>query len=96
MTDKPSRSIVHSWLAYEMAQGKNKSEAVRSLNKALGKLYTTSRLYNWLSGDREPERDTRLYMMSVCLTYVLTANGCGKCAEQLTRKQLAALAESLV
>lgn len=92
MPPKQITTIVHTWLDHELASGKTKAEALRALNSALGTAYKQNRLYEWLNGKHEPQRDVRVLMLSVCLPSLLTQLGLSK---KLTAKQVRDLADKL-
>ena len=92
MPPKKQTSLVHTWLEHELASGKTKAEAVRALNSALGTQHKQNRLYEWLDGKHEPQRDARVLMLTVCLPPLLTQLELGK---NLTAKQVRDLAEKL-
>lgn len=92
MPPKQKTTIVHTWLDHELASGKTKAEALRALNSALGTAYQQNRLYEWLNGKHEPQRDARILMLTVCLPSLLTHLGLGK---KLTAKQVRDLADKL-
>lgn len=93
MLPKKQTTLVHTWLDHELASGKTKAEAVRALNSALGTQYKQNRLYEWLDGKHEPQRDVRVWMLTMCLPALLTEIGLSK---KLTAKQLSELVEKLI
>ena len=64
-------SLVRSWLWTYALADKSKAEALRDLNQATGKKYSQGKLYDWLTLKREPERETRIYMLRVTLPNLL-------------------------
>lgn len=69
-------SLVRSWLESDLSiPGRTKADALRDLNGELGTSYQQGRLYEWLLGKREPDRDTRNYMLRCCISSVLYRHG---------------------
>jgi hypothetical protein len=61
-------SLAQTWLkTAQRTPGNTKAEALRKLNEDLGKDYNQGRLYQWLSLEREPDRETRRYMLNECI-----------------------------
>lgn len=103
MTNHPNRnkprtkypaSLVRSWLESQQGKpGSTKAEVLRGLNEAMGTQHAQGRLYEWLTLEREPDRDTRKHMMRECIAPVLEKNGVN--VDRLTPAQLRAIAEAL-
>ena len=102
MTNHPNRrkkskypqSLVRSWLEIEQKKpGNTKAAVIKNLNAELGTSYQQGRLYEWLLGDREPERTTRAHMLKSCIAQVLQNNGVK--AEYLSPDRIRAIAEAL-
>lgn len=75
-TKRTSVSLVASWLAAELAAGKNKTEAVRDLNEACGTKYQLPRINEWLEqSERSAPSKVRRHMLSSALPYVLSSEG---------------------
>jgi hypothetical protein len=103
MTNHPNRnkarskyppSLARSWLeSQQSTPGQTKAEVLRKLNEDLGTSHQQGRLYEWLTLEREPDRDARAYMLRECIGYVLEHNGVK--AGALSPAQLRAIAEAL-
>ena len=61
------RNLTSTWLALRVKGGDRRADALRWLNSKTGTSYTSSRLNEWLRGDREPGRDARIIMLRECL-----------------------------
>lgn len=63
------KNITRTWLTAIMEPDETRADALRWLNKQTGKHYSNSRLNEWLRGDREPVRSTRVVMMRDVFRY---------------------------
>lgn len=75
-----STNLVSTWFEFvtrDHEGGKTEAmvRALDELNRALGTRYRLNRLYEWLSGKREPNRIARNYMLRTCLEDVLVRHG---------------------
>jgi hypothetical protein len=61
------RNLTATWLAIRLKNGDTRADALRWLNGQARASYTSSRLNEWLRGDREPGRDARIIMLRECL-----------------------------
>lgn len=92
--DKYPPSLVRSWVESQQGKpGQTKAEILRALNDALGTSHQQGRLYEWLTLEREPDRETRQHMLRGCLSDVLYKNGVKP--DSLTPAQLRAIADAL-
>ena len=64
-----TKNITRTWLTARQELGETRAQALRWLNNQTGKRYSNSRLNEWLRGDREPVRSTRLVMARYAFKY---------------------------
>lgn len=83
-------NLTATWLLHREAQGDTRAAALRWLNARCRTGYTSSRLNEWLRGDRQPQRPARIAMMRDILPDALLRLG----ADDLTPDHLDDLAEA--
>lgn len=88
-----SKRLVHSWLAAELADGLNKTEAAAALSQAVGTDYGLSRIGEWEKDVRGVPAKVRRYMIRRALGIVLQEAGID--VAKLTPLQLRKIADGL-
>ena len=83
-------NLAVTWIRQREAAGDTRAEALRTLNAVTRRAYTSSRLNEWLRGDRMPEREARIAMLQQVLPLLLADLGV-----QLTPDHYSDLAEAL-
>lgn len=66
-----SKNLVESWIAAEAAAGRNRTDALKALNKACETQYRINRTYEWQHKTVEIPPTPRDYMLRVALGHVL-------------------------
>lgn len=61
------RNLTRTWMQVMLDGGNTKTQAVKALNQFTGRKYTLSRINEWLKGQREPDRETRVQMVWLIL-----------------------------
>ena len=70
-----SKNLVESWIAAEAAAGRNRTDALKALNKACGSQYRINRTYEWQHKTVDIPPTPRDYMLRVALAHVLETGG---------------------
>lgn len=70
-----SKNLVESWIAAEAAAGRNRTDALKALNKACDSQYRLNRTYEWQHKVAEIPPTPRDYMLRVALGHVLESSG---------------------
>ncbi|MDO8595789.1 MAG: hypothetical protein Q7R45_04110, partial [Sulfuricaulis sp.] len=68
-------NLAATWIAQCEAGGMSRADALRHLNVVTRCRYTSSRLNEWLRGDRLPAREARLAILHEVLPGLLTDLG---------------------
>lgn len=68
-------NLTHTWLSIRTKAGNTRASALRLLNAATRRGYTSSRLNEWLRGDRQPDRQARVAMLQQVLPVLLREYG---------------------
>src|SRR3990172_8538436 len=81
-------NLAATWIRQREAAGDTRAAALRMLNAVTLRRYTSSRLNEWLRGERMPEREARIAMLHQVLPALLADLGV-----QLTPDHYSDLAE---
>ena len=65
------QNLIETWLATEASIGNTQADAIRQMNKVLQCNYTSSRVNEWLRGERYPDYPAYRYLVMQSIVYAM-------------------------